>query len=507
MSLTQAEIGALVEEIGRLAGSSTLQKVLEPDERTIAFRLRETGATHVLVICTRRNATRLHFVDRKPEQEGPPSPFAMLLRKWLHGAPFESIRQIRGDRVVELEFAVVDPRVEREDGEPPDRTPAYVVTELAGRVGNIYLLDSDRRVVGKQTDEAIAAREFDRGEEWEPPPPPPDPEAGEADRWGLEALDPEAFERSAAVAHEYESRESERRYAHIRDRIESGLEHQLERLERRIEHVEQDLEEVEQADAYRKRAELLQSAYGEVEQGAESVEVADYYRDDMPTVEIPLDPRKSLQENIDHYYHQANRYEEARETVESRLLDSIDLRDRVEQTLERVRNDNLPETPGELEALREEWIEEGLLPEPTPTTSKEGDDEKDRPYRQFRATSGRRILVGRSASDNDTLTTKIARGRDIWLHARDWAGAHVVLRIHDRGESPRTEDLLDAATLAAHFSNGRNDTVVEVGYTRAKHVRKTGDLPPGKVFVSNEETIAVEMEKDRLERLLDSRGD
>jgi len=506
MSLTQAEIGAIVDEIRRLAGASTLQKVLEPDERTIAFRLRETGATHFLVICTRRNATRLHVVDRKPDQEGPPSAFAMLLRKWLHGAPFEAIRQIRGDRIVELEFPVVDPRVERDDGETPERTPAYLVTELAGRVGNIYLLDSDRRVVGQQTDEAIAAREFNRGEQWEPPPPPPDPEAGDTDRWGLDARDPADFERSKAVAHEYESRESEHRYELMRDRIESGLEHQLERLERRIEHIEQDLEEVERADEYRKRAELLQSAYGEVEPGNESVEVPDYYRDEMPTVEIPLDPRKDLQENIDHYYHQATRYEEAREMVEQRLLESVELRDRIERTLERVRNDNLPETPGELDALREEWIEEELLPEPTPTSS-EDDDGEHHPYRQFRAASDRRILVGRSASDNDTLTTKIARGRDLWLHARDWAGAHVVLRIHDKGASPQTDDLLDAATLAAYFSNGRNDSVVEVGYARAKHVRKTGNLPPGKVFISNEETIAVEMEEKRLERLLDTRGD
>jgi len=504
MSLTQAEIALIEDEIEQLAGRSTLQRVLEPGERAVVLRLRATGATHFLQISTRRNATRLHFIDRKPEQPDEPSSFAMLLRKWLHGAPMRGVRQIRGDRVVELEFAVVDPRVERDETERPERTPAYLVAELAGRVGNIYLLDSERRVVGKQTAEAIASRNFPRGQRWEPPPAPPDPEAGREIRWDLETLDADAFLRSEAVAAHYDELRRKRRSDALRDRLESGLEHQLDRLERRIDHVEEDLEEVENADRYRKRAELLQSAYGRIDSGADMAEVPDFYDDEMPTVEIPLDPRKTLEENIDHYYHQANRYEEARERVETRLLESVELRDRVAETLERLRCDDLPRDPDALEQLEQKWIEEDLLPEPTPSTGHAENRADDRPYREFRADSGRRILVGKTAADNDTLTTKVARGRDIWLHARDWAGAHVVLRIHDRGESPRTQDLLDAATLAAHFSNGRNDTVVEVGYTRAKHVRKTGDLPPGRVFVSDEQTLAVEMEKCRVERLLET---
>lgn len=507
MALTQAEIELVVDDIRRIAGQSRLQRVLEPADRTLTFRLRETGATRFLSICTTRDATRLHFVDGKPTQPGPPSAFAMLLRKWLHGAPFESIRQIGGDRVVELEFSVVDPRVERDEQATPERTSGFVIAELAGRVGNVFLLDAERRIIGRQTDEAIAGRELRTGEQWEPPPPPPNSDVGSEVRWDLDELPGGEGKRSRAIANHYRTLERHRRRDRIQARIESGLEDQLERLERRIEHIEEDLDDIENADVYRRRAELLQSAYGEVEKGDESVEVPDYYDDEMPQVDIPLDPRKTLQENIDHYYHQARRYEDAREMVEERLLSSIERRDRVETALDDVRTEGLPDNPRELEELEREWIDDGLLPEPTPATGSgsEDDSDEDRPFRLYRTENGRRMLVGKSASDNDTLTTQIARGRDIWLHARDWPGAHVVMRMHHPDENPDDAELRDAALLAAYFSNGREDTVVEVGYTRSKHVRKTGDLPPGRVFVSNEKTVAVEPDDDRLDALLATR--
>ena len=104
MSLSQAEIALLVDEIAQLAGRSTLQRVLEPDERTLVFRFRAPGETHWLLVSTEHEATRVHFVDEKPDQPGHPTPFAMLCRKWLHGAPFDSVDQVGGDRVVRMTF-------------------------------------------------------------------------------------------------------------------------------------------------------------------------------------------------------------------------------------------------------------------------------------------------------------------------------------------------------------------------------------------------------------------
>jgi predicted ribosome quality control (RQC) complex YloA/Tae2 family protein len=114
-----------------------------------------------------------------------------------------------------------------------------------------------------------------------------------------------------------------------------------------------------------------------------------------------------------------------------------------------------------------------------------------------------RIWVGRNARDNDTLTFRFARGNDLWLHARGQTGSHVV--VPGTGEAgPDGETLLDAAELAAHFSAARGEAFVEVASTRCKYVRKAKGAAPGAVTFSQERTIGLRHEPERLTRLLAS---
>ncbi len=165
------------------------------------------------------------------------------------------------------------------------------------------------------------------------------------------------------------------------------------------------------------------------------------------------------------------------------------------------------------------------------------------PYKTFVSRTGRAIWVGRSSSDNDVLTFRLARGNDLWFHAAGISGSHVVVRL-GRDESPDQETLLDAATLAAHFStsaqtNAHKDTaaiarkraststsstsgsqagtnaetwasqhggqapLVEIHQTRCKFVRKPKGAPPGQVLLNGEvKALSLRLESSRLERLL-----
>jgi predicted ribosome quality control (RQC) complex YloA/Tae2 family protein len=125
------------------------------------------------------------------------------------------------------------------------------------------------------------------------------------------------------------------------------------------------------------------------------------------------------------------------------------------------------------------------------------------PYRLFRSASGVAILVGRNAEGNDALTVKVARGNDVWMHARGRAGAHVVVRV-EKGKAPDGETVLDAAHLAAHFSDARGEPQVDVAWTRAKHVRKVKGAAPGAVTYSQDRTLLLRIEGLRIERLLAS---
>jgi predicted ribosome quality control (RQC) complex YloA/Tae2 family protein len=115
--------------------------------------------------------------------------------------------------------------------------------------------------------------------------------------------------------------------------------------------------------------------------------------------------------------------------------------------------------------------------------------------------AGVAILVGRGPEENDALTVRVARGNDLWLHARGLPGAHVVVRL-EKGRAPDQETFLDAAHLAVHFSDARGAPQAEVAATRAKHVRKVKGAAPGAVTYSQEKVTMLRIEPGRVERLL-----
>jgi predicted ribosome quality control (RQC) complex YloA/Tae2 family protein len=122
------------------------------------------------------------------------------------------------------------------------------------------------------------------------------------------------------------------------------------------------------------------------------------------------------------------------------------------------------------------------------------------PYRAYRSSGGLEIRVGRGARHNDDLTFHHASPDDVWLHARDSAGAHVVLRWPGPG-SPPARDLAEAATLAALHSRARTSGSAPVDWTLRKYVRKPRKSPPGRVVADRIETVFVEPSEALLERL------
>ena len=112
--------------------------------------------------------------------------------------------------------------------------------------------------------------------------------------------------------------------------------------------------------------------------------------------------------------------------------------------------------------------------------------------------------MGRDAPSNDALTVRVARPGDLWLHARGSAGAHVVVPGWSKEGGGDVEALLDAATLAAHFSDQRGEALAEVVYGDRRYVRKRRGSPPGQVELTRERVLAVRVEPARLARLLAS---
>jgi predicted ribosome quality control (RQC) complex YloA/Tae2 family protein len=111
--------------------------------------------------------------------------------------------------------------------------------------------------------------------------------------------------------------------------------------------------------------------------------------------------------------------------------------------------------------------------------------------RTFISSDGFEILVGKRAKDNDQLTFKIAKSLDTWMHAADYPGSHVVIRNRDRKEIP-PGTLLEAAQLAAFYSQGKAQPKAAVHYTLKKFVNKPKGSAPGLVSLASFKTLLVE---------------
>ncbi len=110
---------------------------------------------------------------------------------------------------------------------------------------------------------------------------------------------------------------------------------------------------------------------------------------------------------------------------------------------------------------------------------------------EIRTARGSRILIGRSPSENAELTFHVARPYDLWFHAQNIPGAHVILQRDDRSDPP-PDDVHRAAALAAFHSKAKASTKVPIDYTERKHVRAQRDAPPGLVWYTNPRTLVVE---------------
>ena len=111
--------------------------------------------------------------------------------------------------------------------------------------------------------------------------------------------------------------------------------------------------------------------------------------------------------------------------------------------------------------------------------------------RRYRSSDGYEVIVGRTARDNDSLTFRVARPNDLWLHAADYPGSHVIVRNASRNEIPH-RTIIEAAQLAAKFSQASNDSKVTIHYTRRKFLSKPKGSAPGLVRMSTYKTITVE---------------
>ncbi len=254
-----------------------------------------------------------------------------------------------------------------------------------------------------------------------------------------------------------------------------------ERNRRKLENLKKEYAASLERDTLRLYGELITANLYRIERGDKLLEAENYYDEALPLVTIPLDPLLTPQQNAAKYY---KRYNKAK-TAEFHLREQIEKAEREISYLESVLQEIAQsESEQEFIDIRRELQETGYL--------KRGAEKKalKRSFapREFRTSSGLRVLVGRSNTQNDELTKK-ADKRDLWLHTQKIHGSHVILKTE--GQEASEQDILEAAAIAAHFSQARESAGVPVDFTPVRHVKKPAGARPGMVVYDSYRTIYV----------------
>lgn len=272
----------------------------------------------------------------------------------------------------------------------------------------------------------------------------------------------------------------------------SPLRRRSTKLTRLRKDLEADLEKNRRAQCFKKYSDLLLAQAPRLPAGWTSVNLPDLYQPDQSEVTIPLEPRLTALQNASRYARLFRKSSRAIPRILTRLeavrAELSALEEQREQ-LDRTPSPAEPEAPPK---------RPDPTPSPTPagarprhSSREEGRPELSKLARHFVSSEGSTILVGRGNRQNDALTGKVAHGHDFWLHVAGYAGSHVVLRNPDRRSEPPEASLLEAAQLAAYFSQARNAPRVEVHYTQKKFVSKPKGGKPGVVRLRRYQSVAV----------------
>ena len=505
LSLTELE--RVVRVLNEDFAGARVERWLQPDRERLVLTLYrrdpESGEGRKRHLCfsAAEAVARISELASTPRASDQPPAFTEYLRAHLSRARFVRAG-IRGhDRQLAIRF-------EARDGD------FELLLALLGRRSNVYLLDAEGRIrvtlrTPKQTRPELEVGEFfqNPGRELA--------DAGE-DRWA----DVADAEYLATIEAHYVDQEAERDTAVLSRRLLRAIRKQRKNAERRLARVESELAEADEATELQRYGELLKGALGSIEAGASEVSLRDYETGE--DVLVALDPMKSAKANMEAMFKRYHKLLRRLTKAGGQLEDVRAWRDEIRalevHCTELAQRDDAEEVFSELQTIAARPEIAKLLESPARS------GRRDEPARQsnlperlrkvprrllprrYRSRDGLEIWVGRSDEGNDHLSTRLARGKDLFFHLDGAPGSHVILRTEGRPDPP-PESVLDACELAVHFSKQKNASRADVHVVPIKNVRKPKGAKKGLVYVAGGKTVHLRREEARLGRVLKSRID
>lgn len=535
----------MVEELRRELVNGRIQKINQPFEQELVLQIRSNRQSHRLLLSAHPVFGRIQLTQTTFENPAQPSTFIMVLRKYLQGALIESIEQVENDRIVEITVS--------NKNEIGDHIQATLIIEIMGKHSNILLVDKSSHKIlevikhvgfsqnsyrtllpgstyiappsteshnpftvkdeklfeSLQTQETTAkhlqslfqglgrdtANELEKilvsdklstfrnffNQETKPcltetsfSPVPFANQVGESFTSLSDLLD--TYYKDKAERDRVKQQASE---------LIRRVENELQKNRHKLKKQEKELLATDNAEEFRQKGELLTTFLHQVPNDQDQVILDNYYTNQPIT--IALDKALTPNQNAQRYF---KRYQKLKEAVKY-LTDLIEETKTTILYLESVETVLNQAGLEEIAEIREELIQTGFIRR----RQREKIQKRKKPE-QYLASDGKTIIyVGRNNLQNEELTFKMARKEELWFHAKDIPGSHVVI---SGNLDPSDEVKTDAAELAAYFSQGRLSNLVQVDMIEVKKLNKPTGGKPGFVTYTGQKTLRVTPDPEKI---------
>jgi len=535
----------MVEELRRELVNGRIQKINQPFEQELVLQIRSNRQSHRLLLSAHPVFGRIQLTQTTFENPAQPSTFIMVLRKYLQGAMIESIEQVENDRIVEITVS--------NKNEIGDHIQATLIIEIMGKHSNILLVDKSSHKILEvikhvgfsqnsyrtllpgstyiappsteslnpftvkdeklfeilQTQELTAknlqslfqglgrdtANELESllvsdklstfrnffSQETKPcltessfSPVPFSNQVGESFASLSDLLD--TYYKDKAERDRVKQQASE---------LIRRVENELQKNRHKLKKQEKELLATDNAEEFRQKGELLTTFLHQVPNDQDQVTLDNYYTNQPIT--IALDKALTPSQNAQRYF---KRYQKLKEAVKylTELIEETKATILYLESVETVLNQAGLE---EIAEIREELIQTGFIRR----RQREKIQKRKKPE-QYLASDGKTIIyVGRNNLQNEELTFKMARKEELWFHAKDIPGSHVVI---SGNLNPSDEVKTDAAELAAYFSKGRLSNLVQVDMIEVKKLNKPTGGKPGFVTYTGQKTLRVTPDPEKI---------
>ena len=276
--------------------------------------------------------------------------------------------------------------------------------------------------------------------------------------------------------------------------ILKSLNNHINRTEKKINLHNEILNNSEKSENYRLYGELITANIHSMPRKAKTVSVLNYNSKNQEYINIPLDETLSPQDNAQKYFRKYSKIKKAVEHSKIQVRSSKEELKYLENVKYCLENSN---SYYEIEEIRNELVEQ-LYIRNNKKSIKNRRTVSNQPIK-FISTDGYTILVGKNNKQNDTLTFKTSASTDVWLHAKNIPGSHVIIKCSNKKIPEST--LLEAGILAAYHSKAKLSSNVSVDYTLVKRVKKPSGAKPGMVIYKDYKTIVVTPNEEVVEKL------